>query len=281
MKDKSELLGGGEAQLREQLDAQTRFRRVLHGFDPAGVTACLKEHKAVTEELRAALEEEKKTREAERHAFEEQLEARAGEAARAGAQLAALGVRLAAAQEKLTGTERREKELLTRQAQDAAAIESLRASAGAQAAEQLRAQLIAAARASSEAEAQLLAVRQKNKQLSARLEALTAEYDALSRLYAEGREQTHRREMRVVRDAARMRSLSRYGAVEAAQRLQEAAELIAACFRENEILLSRLDGETAEPEPEKARPEAEASPEQAAFAPEAASPEGEAEHCIA
>ncbi|HPE16639.1 MAG TPA: hypothetical protein PK597_06760, partial [Oscillospiraceae bacterium] len=260
----------------------TRFRKVLHGFDPAEVTSCLKEQKAALEELRAALEAEKTAREEERCTLEAQLEERAAETARDKAALSGMQDRLAAAQEKLRETERREQAALARQAQDAAAIESLRASSGAQAAEHLRAQLIAASRESSEAEAQLLAVRQKNKQLSARLDALTAEYDALSRLYAEAREKSHRRETRIVRDAARMRSLSRYGAVEAAQRLQETAELIAACFHENETLLSRLDGEAAPPEAEAAQPETEdPSPAQTIFAPEDPAEDSQVEHCIA
>ena len=140
------VLGGAVAELREQLDADERFKKVLMGFDPKQVNESLKAQKEAYAQLQDLLTRECREAEERRRGTEARLAALAAD--RAGlaqalelreAQLRDVQARLDEAgveMETLRGARARESEQLVR----------LRESVELQNLEHMRAQLIAITR---------------------------------------------------------------------------------------------------------------------------------------
>lgn len=240
-KNESLMLGGAVAELREQLDADARFKKVLVGFEPQQVNTYLKTQKEFIVQLQDALSQAGQTHEEYRADAETRLAALSSDHELLKAALEARGAELAKAQSERAEAVREMAGLHALREEEAQQLARLRESLEKKNLERMRAQLITATRESSESAANLTAARQENKHLKARLDALGTDYEALSAALAAQRERYQARQLTVERAVARVKAHAHLGVNEAAARLREGADLIAACFAENDVLLSQLE----------------------------------------
>lgn len=239
-KNEELMLGGAVAELREQLDADARFKKVLMGFEPQQVNAYLKTQKEFIAQLQEALSQAGQTHEEYRADAETRLAALSSDHALLKAALEECGAKLCKAQSECAETAKEVATLQALREEESQQLARLRESLEKQNLERMRAQLITATRESSESTANLTAARQENKRLKARLDALSADYESLSAALSVERERYQARQLTVERTVERIKAHAHLGVNEAATRLREGADLIVACFAENDALLSQL-----------------------------------------
>jgi len=240
-KSETPVLGGAMAELREQLDAEARFKKVLMGFDPQQVNGLLKSQKEFISQLQAELVQALQEAEVYRGEAEARSAAQSADLAQLRQTCEARGTRLEETQQKLDETTQEVETARTELQHEAEQLARLRESVELRHLERMRAQLIAATRESSESTVQLTAARQEIKQLKGRLDALSSEYESVSTALEEERARQQSSQLALDRALARVKARSHQLGVETAARLRETADLITASFSENEALLSRLE----------------------------------------
>lgn len=240
-KSETPVLGSAMAELREQLDAQARFRKVLMGFDPQQVNGLLKSQKEFTSQLESELVQVQQDAQTYRAEAEARFAAQSADLARLRQDREERGARLEETQHKLDKAAREVQAVRAELQHEAEQLALLRESVELRHLERMRAQLIAATRESSESTVQLTAARQEIKHLKSRLSALTTDYEAASAALEEERARQQSWQLALDRTLTRAKARTHQLGMETATRLRETAELITASLAENEDLLSRLE----------------------------------------
>lgn len=240
-KSETPMLGGAMAELREQLDAETRFKKILMGFDPQQVNEFLKSQKEFIAQLQAELAQVQQGAEAYHAEAEARSAAQLADLAQLRLECEGRGTRLEETQQKLDKTTQEVKTVRAELQHEHEQLARLRESVELRHLERMRAQLIAATRESSESTVQLTAARQEIKQLKSRLDALATEYENVSTALEEERTRQQSSQLALDRALARIKARSHQLGVETAARLRETADLITASFSETEALISRLE----------------------------------------
>lgn len=240
-KSETPVLGGAMAELREQLDAETRFKKTLMGFDPQQVNGLLKSQKEFIAQLQAELAQAQQEADAYRAEAETRSAAQAADFAGLRRAWEEQSAQLEEARLRLDEATREAETARAALQRESEQVSRLRESVETRHLERMRAQLISATRESSENTVKLTAARQEIKQLKARVAALAADCEAATAALDEERAGQQSWQLALDRSLARAKARSHQVGVETAARLRETADLIAASFSESEALLARLE----------------------------------------